>query len=242
VASVIVNTTYGPVNGSVISLSTSKTVITYLGIPFAKAERFEYPVAPEKWTTTLQANKTDKICPQPSLPGQPSRLSLMSEDCLLLNVYVPGNATSSSRLAVMLWIHGGAYIIGDTLFYDGSFLATEGNVIVVTAAYRLGVFGFLSSSRDNLKGNYGMLDQIEAMKWVNKNIERFGGDSRKVTIFGESGGGMNVALLLLSPLASGLYQNVIIQSGTAVTLSALFEKDEAELRARLSILSYSSHR
>jgi len=157
----------------VISLSTSKTVITYLGIPFAKAERFEYPVAPEKWTTTLQANKTDKICPQPSLPGQPSRLSLMSEDCLLLNVYVPGNATSSSRLAVMLWIHGGAYIIGDTLFYDGSFLATEGNVIVVTAAYRLGVFGFLSSSRDNLKGNYGMLDQIEAMKWVNKNIERY---------------------------------------------------------------------
>ena len=174
VASVIVNTTYGPVNGSVISLLTNKTVRTYLGIPFAKAERFEYPVAPDKWTSTLQANKTDKICPQPSLPGQPSRrLSLMSEDCLLLNVYVPGNATSTSRLAVMLWIHGGAYIIGDTLFYDGSFLATEGNVIVVTAAYRLGVFGFLSSSRDNLKGNYGMLDQIEAMKWVNKNIERY---------------------------------------------------------------------
>ncbi|CAH3023185.1 unnamed protein product [Porites evermanni] len=232
VASAIVNTTYGPVNGSVISLSTNKTVITYLGIPFAKAERFEYPVPPDKWTSTLQANKTDKICPQPDLPGQPSRLSLMSEDCLLLNVYVPGNATNNSQLAVMLWIHGGAYIIGDTLFYDGSLLATEGNVIVVTAAYRLGVFGFLSSYSDNLKGNYGMLDQIAALKWVNKNIERFGGDSRKVTIFGESVGGMNVALLLLSPLASGLYQNVIIQSGTAVTLSALFEKDEAELRAR----------
>lgn len=172
VPSAIVNTTYGPVNGSVISLSTNKTVITYLGIPFAKAERFEYPVPPDKWTSTLQANKTDKICPQPSLPGQPSRLSLMSEDCLLLNVYVPGNATNNSQLAVMLWIHGGAYIIGDTLFYDGSLLATEGNVIVVTAAYRLGVFGFLSSYSDNLKGNYGMLDQIAAMKWVNKNIER----------------------------------------------------------------------
>lgn len=155
-----------------ISLSTNKTVITYLGIPFAKAERFEYPVPPDKWTSTLQANRTDKICPQPSLPGQPSRLSLMSEDCLLLNVYVPGNATNNSQLAVMLWIHGGAYVIGDTLFYDGSLLATEGNVIVVTAAYRLGVFGFLSSYSDNLKGNYGMLDQIEAMKWVNKNIER----------------------------------------------------------------------
>ena len=169
---VIVNTTYGPVNGSVISLSTNKTVRTYLGIPFAKAERFEYPVAPDKWTSTLQANKTDKICPQPSLLGMPSRLSLMSEDCLLLNVYVPGNATSNSQLAVMLWIHGGAYIIEDTTSYNGGVLATEGNVIVVTAAYRLGVLGFLSSNSDNLKGNYGMLDQIEAMKWVNKNIER----------------------------------------------------------------------
>ena len=174
VPSAIVNTTYGPINGSVISLSTNNTVITYLGIPFAKAERFEYPVPPDKWTSILQANKIDKICPQPTLPGSPpSRLSLMSEDCLLLNVYVPGNATSNSQLAVMLWIHGGAYIIEDTTSYDGSVLATEGNVIVVTAAYRLGVLGFLSSNSDNLKGNYGMLDQIEAMKWVNKNIDRW---------------------------------------------------------------------
>ena len=170
VASTIVNTTYGPVNGSVTTLSTNKTVVAYLGIPFAKSERFEYPVPPDKWTTTLQANKIDKICPQPSVP---SRLPLMNEDCLQLNVYVPRNATSNSSLAVMLWIHGGAYITGDTTFYDGSLLATEGNVIVVTAAYRLGVFGFLSSNSVNLKGNYGMLDQIEAMKWVNKNIERY---------------------------------------------------------------------
>ena len=169
-APAIVNTTYGPVNGSVISLSTSKTVIAYLGIPFAKAERFEYPVPPDKWTSTLQANKIDKICPQPSLP---SRLPLLTEDCLQLNVYVPGNASGNSSLAVMLWIHGGGYITGDTIFYDGSVLATEENVIIVTAAYRLGVFGFLSSNSDNLKGNYGMLDQIEAMKWVNKNIERY---------------------------------------------------------------------
>ena len=96
----------------------------------------------------------------------------MNEDCLQLAVYVPGNTTDSSALAVMLWIHGGAYIIGDIIDYDGSILATEGNVIVVTAAYRLGVLGFLSSNSDDLKGNYGMLDQIEAMKWVNKNIAR----------------------------------------------------------------------
>ena len=173
----LVNTTlYGPVNRSVISLSTNKTVITYLGIPFAKAERFQYPVPPDKWTSKLQANKTNKICPQPSLLGTPSsRLSLMNEDSLPLNVYVPGNATSSccSQLAVMLWIHGGAYIIEDTTSYDGSVLATEGNVIVVRAAYRLGVLGFLSSNSDSLKESYGMLDQIEPMKWLNKNIERW---------------------------------------------------------------------
>ncbi|KAL9961305.1 hypothetical protein ACROYT_G030218 [Oculina patagonica] len=229
-ASVIVNTTYGPVNGSVISLKTNKTVITYLGIPFAKAGRFEDPVPPNKWSSVLQANKIDKICPQPNL--RPSKRLLMNEDCLLLNVYVPANATSSSSLPVMLWIHGGAFMLGDTLGYDGSVLATEGDVIVVTAAYRLGVFGFLSANSDNLRGNYGMLDQIAALKWVNKNIARFGGDPNKVTIFGGSAGGMCVALLMLSPLSSGLYQNVIMQSGTAAALSSAMERNEADMRAR----------
>ncbi|KAL9961303.1 hypothetical protein ACROYT_G030216 [Oculina patagonica] len=228
--STVVNTTYGPVNGSVSSLKTNKTVIAYLGIPFAEAERFEDPVPPNKWSSIMQANKIDKICPQPVLP--PNKVPLMSEDCLQLNVYVPGNATSSSALAVMLWIHGGGFLTGDTIIYNGRVLATEGNVIVVVAAYRLGVFGFLSANSDDLSGNYGMMDQIEAMKWVNKNIARFGGDPNKVTIFGESAGGFSVALLHLSPLASGLYQNVIIQSGTAVALAALLEKDEADLRAR----------
>ena len=164
-----IDTTYGPVSGSVVQAS-NKTVIRYLGIPFAKAERFENPVPPDEWTSTLHANKTDKICPQPMLAT--SRVHLMSEDCLLLNVYVPGNATSSSALAVMLWIHGGGYVVGETSYYDSSVLATVGNVIVVTAAYRLGVLGFLSSNSDNLRGNYGMMDQIAAMKWVNKNIAR----------------------------------------------------------------------
>lgn len=169
--SAIVSTTYGPVNGSVISLKTNKTAIKYLGIPYAKADRFEYPVPPNKWTSILQANKIDRICPQPSLRS--NKRPLMSEDCLLLNVYVPGNATRNSAVPVMLWIHGGAFTLGDTLGYDGSVLATEGNVLVVTAAYRLGVFGFLSANNEDLKGNYGLMDQIEAMKWVNKNIARY---------------------------------------------------------------------
>ena len=169
-AATIINTNYGPVSGSVKELPTNKTVKSYLGIPFAKAERFEYPVPPDEWTSTLYANKTDKICPQPNL--SPAKLPLMSEDCLQLNVYVPGNATSSSALEVMLWFHGGAFILGDTLGYDGSVLATEGNVIVVTAAYRLGALGFLSANSGDLRGNHGMMDQLEAMKWVNKNIAR----------------------------------------------------------------------
>lgn len=225
-----VNTTYGPVSGLLKTLPTNKTVVNYLGIPFARAQRFEYPVPPDKWTSTLHANETNSICPQPNLAQ--AKRPLMSEECLQLNLYVPGNITNASTLAVMLWFHGGAFIFGDTLGYDGSVLATEGGVIVVTAAYRLGVLGFLSANTGDLRGNYGLMDQIEAMKWVNKNIARFGGDPNKVTIFGGSSGGMCVALLMLSPLASGLYKNVIMQSGTAAALSSAMEMNEAHSRAR----------
>ena len=166
-----VNTTYGPVSGLLKTLPTNKTVVNYLGIPFARAQRFEYPVPPDKWTSTLHANETNSICPQPNLAQ--AKRPLMSEECLQLNLYVPGNITNASALAVMLWFHGGAFILGDTLGYDGSVLATEGGVIVVTAAYRLGVLGFLSANTGDLRGNYGLMDQIEAMKWVNKNIARY---------------------------------------------------------------------
>lgn len=170
VTSAIVNTTFGPINGSVVSLQTNKTVTKYLGIPYARAERFEYPVPLERWNTLLQANKIDKICPQLNLPLHKQRL--VDENCLLLNVYVPANVSQHSSLSVMFWIHGGAFSLGDTLAYDGSVLATEGNVIVVTVGYRLGVLGFLSANDDNLKGNYGLMDQLEALKWVNQNIAR----------------------------------------------------------------------
>jgi len=165
-------TTYGPVSGSITKLPTNKSVKAYSGIPFAKAGRFEYPVPPDKWSSTLHANNTDKICPQLLNTLSLHKKDLVNEDCLQLSVYIPENATSNSALAVMLWIHDGAFVLGDTIDYQGGFLASEGNVIVVTAAYRLGVLGFLSSDSDDLRGNYGMMDQIEAMKWVNKNIER----------------------------------------------------------------------
>ena len=168
----IVITTYGPVSGSITKLPTNKTVKSYVGIPFAKAERFENPVPPDKWTSTLHANKTNKICPQVVVPLLLNKRPLISEDCLQLNVFIPANATNSSALAVMLWIHGGAFVTGDTTLYEGGLFATEGDVIVVVAAYRLGAFGFLSFSGDSLSGNYGMMDQIAAMTWVNQNIAR----------------------------------------------------------------------
>ena len=169
----IVFTTYGPVSGATTKLPTNKTVQSYIAIPFAKAGRFEFPVPPDTWTSTLHANKTDKICPQVLGPLSLNKRLLISEDCLQLNVFIPANATNSSALAVMLWIHGGAYVVGDTTLYTGGLLATEGDVIVVVAAYRLGALGFLSfSAGDGLSGNYGMMDQIAAMAWVNRNIAR----------------------------------------------------------------------
>ena len=165
-------TTYGPVSGSITKLPTNKAVKSYLGIPFAKVQRFEYPVPPDKWTKTLHANATRRTCPQPLIPLTEQIRFLFNEDCLQLDVYIPENASSSSDLAVMLWIHGGAFQIGTTLTYNGAVLATEEKVVVVVTPYRLGVLGFLSSKSGDLKGNYGMMDQVEAMKWVNKNIAR----------------------------------------------------------------------
>ena len=169
-----VTTTYGPVSGTVTKLPTNKTAKNYLGIPFAQARRFEDPVPPKKWTSTLHANATRSVCPQLVLKGAEYQRPLFNEEhCLMLSVYIPENANSSSHLAVMLWIHGGAFLSGDILSFNGAVLATEGNVIVVVAAYRLAALGFLSSRSSNLRGNYGMMDQVEAMKWVNKNIARY---------------------------------------------------------------------
>jgi carboxylesterase type B len=115
----------------------------------------------------------------------------------------------------MVWIHGGGYVIGSGSQYDGTFLATEG-VVMVTINYRLDIFGFLSLEDDVLPGNYGMLDQIAALKWVQDNIVAFGGDRNQVTIFGESAGASSVSLLTLSPLARGLFHRAIMQSGVAI--------------------------
>jgi para-nitrobenzyl esterase len=152
----------------------------------------------------------------------------MDEDCLYLNVWTPATSSSQS-LPVMVWIHGGSNLngAGSQPEFDGSYLASKG-VVVVTINYRVDVFGFLAhpeltkESGTNSSGNYGLLDQIAALKWVQKNIRAFGGDPNRVTLFGESAGAFDVSLLMASPLTKGLFTRAIGESGGALTTIAAF--------------------
>nr|XP_034342427.1 neuroligin 4-like [Arvicanthis niloticus] len=166
-------------------------------------------------------------------------LAEQSEDCLFLNVYAPVDGADSRKSAddvagrdrgddedphdpggrkpVMVYIHGGSYMEGTGNIMDGSVLASYGGVIVVTVNYRLGVLGFLSTGDQAAKGNYGLLDQIQALRWVEENAGAFGGDPKRVTVFGSGAGASCVSLLTLSHYSEGLFQKAIIQSGTALS-------------------------
>ncbi|XP_062395038.1 fatty acyl-CoA hydrolase precursor, medium chain-like isoform X5 [Sardina pilchardus] len=139
----------------------------------------------------------------------------VSEDCLYLNVYTPAKPSEDAKLPVMVWIHGGALVMGSASFYDGSVLAAYQNVVVVLIQYRLGLLGFFSTGDDGAPGNMGLLDQVAALQWVQENIQSFGGDPSSVTLFGESAGGASVSLQVISPLSSGLFHRGIAESGSA---------------------------
>ncbi|NXS22389.1 SASB hydrolase, partial [Mystacornis crossleyi] len=139
----------------------------------------------------------------------------MSEDCLYLNVYTPVSTGQQEKLPVLVWIHGGGLVWGAGSTYDGSALAAFDNVVVVTIQYRLGIAGYLSTGDEHARGNWGYLDQVAALRWIQDNIIHFGGDPGSVTIFGESAGGISVSALVLSPLAKGLFHKAISESGTA---------------------------
>jgi len=176
----------------------------WLGIPYAAPPvgslRWQPPQPAAAWSATYAAVQKSAAC-------------TASEDCLYLNVIAPIRS-GRDPLPVMLWIHGGGFISGEGAIYDGSPLATFGNVIYVSTNYRLGVLGFLA--HDALgphSGNYGLQDQQAAMRWVRRNIGAFAGDPNNVTIFGESAGGSSICHQLASPTASGLYDKAISQSG-----------------------------
>jgi para-nitrobenzyl esterase len=205
----------------------------WLGIPYAEPPlgelRWRAPRSPLPWTGTREALAFGDSCPQFASgvggdgSAQPGSL-VGHEDCLTLNVYAPALAgpPTDARLPVLVWIHGGGNTIGTSRLYDGSRLASLHHVVVVTLNYRLGALGWfrhaaLREGADALdaSGNFGTLDQLHALHWVQANVAAFGGDPANVTIFGESAGGQNVLVLLTSPLATGLFQRAIVQSGGA---------------------------
>lgn len=200
------------------------TVYQFLNIPFAKPPvgdlRFRQPVEYGQWNGTLDATKYGPSCFQ-DVNSSFTIWYGTSEDCLQLNIYVPFTTSPWIKKSVMVWIHGGGYFFGTASFYDGSMIAVEGDVIVVTVNYRLGFFGFLSLGDETTKGNYGLLDQIQALKWVKENIADYGGNPSDVTIFGESAGGFSVGLLSLIPQNKGLFHRAIHESGTANSLLTL---------------------
>jgi para-nitrobenzyl esterase len=195
----------------------------YKGIPFAAAPigalRWHAPQTVAAWEGVRLADRFAPICPQHGAYPPESAPEPASEDCLYLNVWAPPAARDQS-LPVMVWIYGGALENGSasTPLYWGEQLARRG-VILVTFNYRLGVLGFLSlpaltrESPQQVSGNYGLLDQIAALEWVHRNIAAFGGDPKRVTIFGQSSGSISVSALTASPLARGLFQRAIGQSG-----------------------------
>ena len=202
-------------------------VTAFKGIPYAQPPvgplRWRAPQSAPRWNDVRDASAFGPICPQHATEGLAARAHLpQSEDCLTLNVWTP-DLRPAAALPVMVWIHGGGLAQGGSALpiYDGAALARHG-VVVVSFNYRLGRLGFFAlpaltaESRGEPLGNYGLLDQIAALRWVRDNIAVFGGDARSVTIFGESAGGVSVDALMASPLARGLFARAISESGPAL--------------------------
>jgi len=199
----------------------------FKGIPFARPPlgdlRWREPMPVADWEGIRDALASGRPAAQPSQGWNDAAAAASGEDCLYLDVWTP-SCKPSARLPVMVWIHGGANVAGaggfDTL-YDGRALISHG-VVLVVVEYRLGVFGFFShpdltgESPHHASGNYGLMDQAAALRWVRDNIAKLGGDPDNVTLFGQSAGSMDVLALMASPLASGLFQRVIAESGPSL--------------------------
>jgi para-nitrobenzyl esterase len=208
-------------------------VYSFLGIPYAAPPmgdlRWRAPIAPAKWKNVRNATEFGAHCLQGRIfDDMVFRDPGASEDCLTLNVWVPMKRPAP-RLPVMVWIYGGGFVAGTTseARQDGTNLAREHGVVVVSMNYRLGIFGFLAlpelmeESGRKSAGNYGLMDQLQALRWVHENILAFGGDPNNVTIFGESAGSFSVSAQMASPLAKGLFHKAIGESGAAFSRSGL---------------------
>ncbi|XP_029289865.1 carboxylesterase 3 isoform X2 [Cottoperca gobio] len=239
---------------NVMVKGTERRVKQYLGIPFALPPvgplRLAAPQDAEPWEGERDGTHQPPMCIQDpelvvkiaksiSMQYTPAELS---EDCLYLNVYTPAEATKRDKLPVMVWIHGGGLAMGAASQYDGAPLAAYENIVMVVIQYRLGILGFLSTGDEHAQGNWGFLDQLAALRWVQENIEAFGGDPQTVTVAGESAGGISASILTLSPQAKGLFQRAIFQSGVATlgTYTAKHPLRHAKIVANLTGCDRSS--
>jgi para-nitrobenzyl esterase len=221
---------------------TDSAVRVFRGIPYATPPvgmlRWQEPQPAKPWKGVRQADEFGAICPQisrgPANPPSIANRIVMDENCLVLNVWTAAQSANDGR-PVMVWIHPGGYQTGSgsTPGFDGEALAKKG-VVLVTINYRLGVLGFFShpdltkESEHHASGNYALMDQVAALRWVQKNIAGFGGDPHRVTIFGDSAGSSSIANLMASPQAKGLFQRAIGESGAWMGLSFAPERTLAE--------------
>ncbi|XP_054104424.1 liver carboxylesterase 1-like isoform X2 [Callithrix jacchus] len=245
----VVDTVHGKVLGKFISLrGFAQPVAVFLGIPFAKPPlgplRFSPPQPPEPWSFVKNATSYPPMCSQDPTAAQflsklftnrKENIPLkLSEDCLYLNIYTPADLTKKSKLPVMVWIYGGGMLLGGASTYDGLPLAAYENVVVVTIQYRVGIWGFFSTGDEHSRGNWGHLDQLAALRWVQDNIASFGGNPGSVTIFGESTGAESVSVLVFSPLAKNLFHRAISESGVVLTPGLVEERDIKPLAEKIA--------
>ena len=217
------NPRVGPIvriEGGVVRGASLPDGSAFLGLPYAAPPtgnlRWRPPQPPARWDGVRDATQFAPSCPQPTKGNPFLPTGPLSEDCLYLNVYAPTLDRDGHR-PVLVWIHGGGFTEDGARNYDGSKLAADG-IVVVTINYRLGALGFLAhpalaSRPGGTAGNYGLMDQLAALRWVKHNIARFGGDPHNVTIAGQSAGGVSVLDLLVSHSSRGLFQRAIVQSG-----------------------------
>ncbi|XP_037044089.1 esterase B1-like [Bradysia coprophila] len=227
---VIVQTNCGPVRGKLFeTLFDKRSYYAFKGIPYAEPPvnklRFKPPKPKQPWTDTLDAFEFGNVCSQNIyLFGERSPAG--SEDCLFLNIYTP-DVSAESKRTVMLFIHGGAFVegSGNDNFYGPDFFINE-DVVLVTLNYRLGVFGFMSLGTPEYSGNMGLKDQNLAINWIKNNIEQFGGDADKITVFGHSAGAASTHYHVLSSETNSLFQRAIAMSGSALNIWSRYVPSE----------------
>lgn len=229
-----------------VSGSNQDGIKVFLGIPFAAPPtgdlRWRAPAPVQPWDDIKETQQYAATCPQ---PGSAAPLA-MSEDCLYLNIWTPTQG-ADEKLPVMVFFYGGGFkeVAGSMPAYNGTTLAQKG-VVVVTANYRLGALGFLAhpgldnESAHNVSGNYGILDQQAALAWVQENIDQFGGDPSRVTIFGQSAGGESVLIHLVSPESKGLFSRAIVESGPFWSHGAIINATHSKADAEAFGMEYAA--